>query len=69
LTIANIKEEDIGAYVLSVKNKLGKVDTTSNVKVTAPLNFSKPLDDLNIIQGSNGVLSVDCGGVPKPKLT
>ncbi|CAF4411465.1 unnamed protein product, partial [Rotaria socialis] len=69
LTIENIKEEDIGAYVLSVKNKLGKVDTTSNVKVTAPLNFTKPLDDLDIIQGSNGVLSVDCGGVPKPKLT
>ncbi|CAF4747141.1 unnamed protein product, partial [Rotaria sp. Silwood1] len=69
LTIANIKEEDIGTYTLSVKNKLGKVDTIANVKVTAALKFAKQLNDLDIIQGSNGVLSVECEGVPKPKLT
>ncbi|CAF5162708.1 unnamed protein product, partial [Rotaria sp. Silwood1] len=31
--------------------------------------FAKQLNDLDIIQGSNGVLSVECEGVPKPKLT
>ncbi|CAF1262379.1 unnamed protein product, partial [Rotaria sordida] len=69
LTIANIKEEDIGTYTLSVKNKLGKIDSTSNVKVTAALKFTKQLNDLDIIQGSTGALSVECEGVPKPKLT
>jgi hypothetical protein len=69
LTIANIKEEDMGAYTLSVKNKVGKIDSTSNVKVTAGLKFVNQLNDLDLIQGSNGVLSIDCEGVPKPKLT
>jgi len=69
LTIPNIKEEDIGIYTLSVKNKVGKVDTTSNVNVTAPLKFNNKLNDLDIIQGSNGSLTVECEGVPKPKLT
>ena len=69
LTIPDVKEEDIGAYTLSVKNKVGKVDSTSNVKVTAPLKFSNQLNDLDVIQGSNGVLTVECEGVPKPKLT
>ncbi len=68
-TIANIKEEDIGTYTLSVKNKLGKIDSISNVKVTAALKFTNQLDNLDILQGSNGVLSIDCEGVPKPKLT
>ena len=69
LTIANIKEEDIGTYTLSVKNKLGKVDSVANVKVTAALKFNNQLNDLDIIQGGNGVFSVECEGVPKPKLT
>jgi hypothetical protein len=69
LTIANIKEEDIGTYTLSAKNKVGKVDSILNVKVTASLKFTNQLNDLDIIQGSNGVLSVECEGVPKPKLT
>jgi len=69
LTIPNIKEEDIGAYTLSVKNKVGKVDTTSNVNVTAALKFNNQLNDLDIIQGSNGTFTVECEGVPKPKLT
>jgi hypothetical protein len=37
--------------------------------VTASLKFTNQLNDLDIIQGSNGVLSVECEGVPKPKLT
>ncbi len=69
LTIANIKEEDIGTYTLSAKNKLGKVDSISNIKVTAPLKFTNQLNNLDIIQGSNGILSIECEGVPKPKLT
>jgi hypothetical protein len=69
LTIPNIKEEDIGTYTLSVKNKLGKIDSISNVKVTAALKFTNQLNNLDIIQGSNGVLSIECEGVPKPKLT
>jgi hypothetical protein len=69
LTIPNIKEEDIGAYTLSVKNKVGKIDSTANVNVTAPLKFQNQLNDLDIIQGSNGTLTVECEGVPKPKLT
>ena len=69
LTIPNIKEEDIGAYTLSVKNKVGKTDTTSNVNVTAALKFPNQLNNLDIIQGSNGTLSVECEGIPKPKLT
>lgn len=69
LTIPNVKEEDIGAYTLSAKNKVGKIDTTANVNVTAPLKFSNQLKDLDIIQGSNGTLTVECEGVPKPKLT
>ena len=69
LTIPNIKEEDMGTYTLSVKNKVGKVDSTSNVKVTAALKFNTQLNDLDIIQGANGVLTVECEGVPKPKLT
>ncbi|CAF3575459.1 unnamed protein product [Adineta steineri] len=69
LTIPNVKEEDIGAYTLSVKNKVGKVDSVANVNVTAPLKFQNQLTDLDIIQGSNGVLTVECDGVPKPKLT
>jgi hypothetical protein len=69
LTIPNIKEEDIGSYTLSVKNKVGKIDSTSNVNVTAPLKFPHQLNDLDIIQGSNGNLTVECEGVPKPKLT
>ncbi|CAF2489671.1 unnamed protein product [Rotaria sp. Silwood2] len=69
LTIPNIKEEDMGTYTLSVKNKVGKVDSTSHVNVTAPLKFNSQLNDLDIVQGANGVLSVECEGVPKPKLT
>ena len=69
LTIPNVKEEDVGTYTLSVKNKVGKLDSTANVKVTAPLKFSNKLNDLDVIQGSNGTLTVDCEGVPKPKLT
>ena len=69
LTIANIKEEDIGTYTLSAKNKIGKVDSVSNVKVTAALRFNNQLNNLDILQGGNGVLTVDCEGVPKPKLT
>ncbi|CAF4280439.1 unnamed protein product, partial [Adineta steineri] len=69
LTITNVKEEDIGSYTLTIKNKIGKADSTSNIKVTASLRFLNQLNDLDIIQGSNGVLSVDCEGVPKPKLT
>ncbi|CAF1491714.1 unnamed protein product, partial [Adineta ricciae] len=69
LTVGNVKEEDIGTYTLTVKNKLGKADSVANVKVTASLRFANPLNDLDIIQGSNGVLSVECEGVPKPKLT
>jgi len=69
LTIANIKEEDIGSYTLSAKNKLNKIDTTANVKVTAALKFNNQLNNLDILQGANGTLSVECEGVPKPKLT
>ena len=69
LTIGNIKEEDIGSYTLSVKNKIGKIDSISNVKVTAALKFVNQLNDLDLIQGSNGTLTVECEGVPKPKLT
>ena len=69
LTIPNVKEEDIGAYTLSAKNKVGKVDTTANVNVTAALKFNNQLKDLDIIQGANGTLTVECEGVPKPKLT
>ena len=69
LTIADMREEDMGAYTLSVKNKVGKIDSTSTVKVTAPLKFSTQLNDLDIIQGAAGVLTVDCEGVPKPRLT
>jgi hypothetical protein len=59
----------MGAYTLSVKNKVGKTDSISNVNVTAALKFNNQLNDLDIIQGSNGVLTVECEGVPKPKLT
>ncbi|CAF0916357.1 unnamed protein product [Adineta ricciae] len=69
LTVPNVKEEDMGAYTLSVKNKVGKVDSTANVNVTAALKFNNQLSDLDIIQGSNGVLTVECEGVPRPKLT
>jgi len=33
------------------------------------LKFNNQLNDLDIIQGSNGTLTVECEGVPKPKLT
>ena len=69
LTITNIKEEDMGAYTLSAKNKVGKVDTVANVKVTAALKFNAPLNDLDILQGANGTFTAECEGVPKPKLT
>jgi hypothetical protein len=69
LTIPNVKEEDIGAYTLSVKNKVGKTDSVSHVNVTAALKFTNQLNDLDIIQGSSGVLTVECEGVPRPKLT
>ena len=69
LTISNVKEEDMGTYTLSVKNKVGKIDSASNVKVTAALKFNQPLSDLDIIQGGNGVLMAECEGVPRPKLT
>ena len=69
LTIANVKEEDIGAYTLSVKNKVGKIDSVANVKVTAALKFNNQLSDLDILQGANGVLTGECEGVPKPKIT
>jgi hypothetical protein len=69
LTIPNVKEEDMGAYTLSVKNKVGKTDSTSNVNVIAALKFQNQLSNLDIIQGANGVLTVECDGVPKPKLT
>jgi hypothetical protein len=68
LTIDNAKEEDMGVYTLSIKNKVAKIDSTCNVKVSAALKFTSPLNDLDIIQGANGVLSVECEGVPKPKL-
>lgn len=68
-TIPNVKEEDSGVYTLSVKNKVGKTDTSANMKVTAPLKFNHQLNDLDIIQGSNGTLTIECEGVPKPKLT
>lgn len=69
LSILNVKEEDMGNYTLSVKNKVSKVDSTANVKVTAALKFGQPFTDLDIIQGSNGTLTAECEGVPKPKLT
>ncbi|CAF0818885.1 unnamed protein product [Didymodactylos carnosus] len=62
LIITDVKEEDLGAYTLSVKNKVAKTDSTANIKITA-------LNDLDVVQGSNGVLTVDCDGIPKPKLT
>jgi hypothetical protein len=33
------------------------------------LKFNNQLNDLDIIQGSNGTFTVECEGVPKPKLT
>ena len=69
LTIPNVKEEDNGTYTISVKNKVGQINSISNVNVTAPLRFNNQLNNLNIIQGSNGTLNVQCEGVPKPKLT
>ena len=53
-------------YTLLIKNKVGQKEINSTVTVKAPLEFTKPLKDQDVLAQSPCTLTVETNGVPKP---
>lgn len=53
-------------YTLLLKNKVGQKEINSTITVKAPLEFTQPLTDQDVLAQSPCVLSVETNGIPKP---
>ena len=61
--------EDEGKYALTVENKAGKIEKTSNVLIMIPPSFDKPLANQTFTENEELSLQVTVHGKPAPKLT
>ncbi|CAF4207496.1 unnamed protein product, partial [Rotaria sordida] len=68
-SVPEVKPEHQGVYKLTAKNKLSTEETNVALNVTAPLNITQSLTDLNTLLGQNGTLSLTCDAFPTPKVT
>lgn len=67
LSIKSLDETDNqDKYTLLIKNKVGQKEINSNITVKAPLEFTQPLKDQDILSQSPCVLTVETNGIPKP---
>ncbi|CAF4356576.1 unnamed protein product, partial [Adineta steineri] len=48
------------------KNKVGTSQTDAQLKVTASLQFIQPLQDTDVLNTQNAVLTCEVQGIPKP---
>jgi hypothetical protein len=53
-------------YTLLIKNKVGQKEINSTITVKAPLEFTHPLKDQDILSQSPCTLTVETNGIPKP---
>ena len=65
LIIKGISEEDQGLYSCVAKNKVGSNQTDGQIKVTAPLQFIQPLQDVDVLTTQNATLICEVQGIPK----
>ncbi|CAF1493608.1 unnamed protein product, partial [Adineta steineri] len=68
-TVGEVKPEHQGVYKLTAKNKTSSEESTITLNVTAPLNITQSLTDINVLLGQTGVLSLTCDAFPVPKVT
>lgn len=67
LSIKSLDETDHqDKYTLLIKNKVGQQEIHSNITVKAPLEFTQPLKDQDILAQSPCTLTVETNGIPKP---
>ncbi|CAF4368595.1 unnamed protein product, partial [Didymodactylos carnosus] len=67
LFIKSLDETDNQSkYTLVAKNKCGTKEIHSNITVKAPLEFTQPLKDQDVLSQSNVILQVETNGIPKP---
>ena len=66
LIIKELAEEDQALYSCVAKNKLGSNQTDGQVRVAAPLKFVQPLQDIDVLNTQNGLLTCEVQGIPKP---
>ena len=67
LSIKSLDETDHqDKYTLLIKNKVGQQEIHSNITVKAPLQFTQPLKDQDVLAQSPCTLTVETNGVPKP---
>ena len=65
LIIKTISEEDQGLYSCVAKNKVGSNQSDGQIKVTAPLQFIQPLQDIDVLTTQNATLTCEVQGIPK----
>ena len=65
LILKDGNEEDQALYSCIAKNKLGQSQTDGNLKVTAPLQFIQPLQDTDVLNTQNALLTCEVQGIPK----
>ena len=68
-SLPEVKPENQGVYKLTAKNETSSEETTITLNITAPLNISQPLTDINVLLGQSGTLSLTCDAFPAPKVT
>jgi hypothetical protein len=67
LLIKSLDEtENQAKYTLVAKNKIGQQEIHSTITVKAPLEFTQPLKDQDILAQSPCILTVETNGIPKP---
>lgn len=67
LFIKSIDETDHqDKYTLLIKNKVGQKEISSTLTVRAPLEFTQPLKDQDVLSQSPFILTVETNGIPKP---
>ncbi|CAF4512226.1 unnamed protein product, partial [Rotaria magnacalcarata] len=67
LFIKSIDETDHqDKYTLLIKNKVGQKEINSTLTVRAPLEFTQPLKDQDVLSQSPFILTVETNGIPKP---
>ena len=65
LILKDITEDDQGLYSCVAKNKIGTIQTDGQIKVSAPLKFIQPLQDTDVLNTQNALLSCEVQGIPK----
>lgn len=67
LSIKSLDETDHqDKYTLVIKNKVGQKELNSTITVKAPLEFTQPLKDQDVLAQSPCTLTVETNGIPKP---